>query len=191
MPWYHHTTIYQIYPRSFYDSNGDGIGDIQGIIQKLDHVKQMGYETIWCSPFFKSPQQDFGYDVADYCDIAPEYGTLQDAQQLIDEVHKRGMRIVFDMVMNHTSIEHPWFKADCKANDKNAATDRYIWADKPNNWKSMTGGSGWQYSPERKQYFWASFLPFQPDLNYRNPDEIAFRRLPLRLEWMRWESRTR
>jgi alpha-glucosidase len=170
MPWYHHTTIYQIYPRSFYDSNGDGIGDIQGIIQKLDHVKQMGYETIWCSPFFKSPQQDFGYDVADYCDIAPEYGTLQDAQQLIDEVHKRGMRIVFDMVMNHTSIEHPWFKADCKATDKNAATDRYIWADKPNNWKSMTGGSGWHYSPERKQYFWASFLPFQPDLNYRNPE---------------------
>lgn len=130
----------------------------------------MGYETIWCSPFFKSPQQDFGYDVADYCDIAPEYGTLQDAQQLIDEVHKRGMRIVFDMVMNHTSIKHPWFIADSKSTTKNAATDRYIWADKPNNWKSMTGGSGWHYSPERKQYFWASFLPFQPDLNYRNPD---------------------
>lgn len=169
MPWYHHTTIYQIYPRSFYDSNGDGVGDIQGIIQKLDHVKEMGYETIWCSPFFKSPQQDFGYDISDYCDIAPEYGTMADAQQLIDEVHKRGMKIVFDMVMNHTSVEHPWFKKDVtKGKDGNA--DFYIWADKPNNWKSMTGGSGWQYSKERGQYFWASFLPFQPDLNYRNPE---------------------
>lgn len=168
-PWYHHTSIYQIYPRSFYDSNGDGIGDMQGIIQKLDHVKDMGYETIWCSPFFKSPQQDFGYDVSDYCDIAPEYGTMADAQQLIDEVHKRGMKIVFDMVMNHTSIEHPWFKRDV-SKGKGGGADFYIWADKPNNWKSMTGGSGWHYSEERKQYFWASFLPFQPDLNYRNPE---------------------
>ena len=166
-PWYHHTSIYQIYPRSFYDSNGDGIGDIQGIIQKLDYIKSIGYQTIWCSPFFKSPQQDFGYDVADYCDIAPEYGTLNDAQQLIDEVHKRGMKIVFDMVMNHTSVEHPWFKKDVR---KENTADYYIWADKPNNWKSMTGGSGWHYSPERKQYYWASFLPFQPDLNYRNPE---------------------
>ncbi len=167
MPWYHHTSIYQIYPRSFYDSNGDGIGDIQGIIQKLDYIKSIGYESIWCSPFFKSPQQDFGYDVSDYCDIAPEYGTLADAQQLIDETHRRGMKIVFDMVMNHTSVEHPWFKKDAaKQND----ADYYIWRDKPNNWKSMTGGSGWQYSPERKQYYWASFLPFQPDLNYRNPE---------------------
>src|ERR1043165_564301 len=105
MPWYHHTTVYQIYPRSFNDSNGDGIGDIQGIIHKLDYIKSVGYETIWCSPFFKSPQQDFGYDISDYCDIAPEYGTMADAQQLIDEVHKRGMKIVFDMVMNHTSAE--------------------------------------------------------------------------------------
>jgi len=168
MPWYHHTTIYQIYPRSFYDNNGDGIGDIQGIIQKLDYIKATGYETIWCSPFFKSPQQDFGYDVSDYCDIAPEYGTLADAQQLIDEVHKRGMKIVFDMVMNHTSVEHPWFQSEIR-NPKSEIT-KYIWADKPNNWKSMTGGSGWHYSPERKQYYWASFLPFQPDLNYRNPE---------------------
>ena len=169
MPWYHHTSIYQIYPRSFYDSNGDGIGDIQGIIQKLDYIKATGYQTIWCSPFFKSPQQDFGYDVADYCDIAPEYGTLADAQQLINEVHNRGMKIVFDMVMNHTSVEHEWFKADIRhQTTDDRQKDFYIWADKPNNWKSMTGGSGWQYSAERKQYYWASFLPFQPDLNYRN-----------------------
>lgn len=168
-PWYHHTTIYQIYPRSFYDSNGDGIGDIQGIIQKLDHVQQLGYETIWCSPFFKSPQADFGYDISDYQSIAPEYGTMTDAQQLIEEVHKRGMKIVFDMVMNHTSIEHPWFKEDVRRGKGDSAADYYIWRDKPTNWKSMTGGSGWQYNTERKQYFYASFLPFQPDLNYRNP----------------------
>jgi oligo-1,6-glucosidase/alpha-glucosidase len=168
-PWYHHTTIYQIYPRSYYDSNGDGIGDIQGIIQKLDHVKDMGYQTIWCSPFFKSPQKDFGYDISDYQAIAPEYGTMQDAEQLIAEVHKRGMRIVFDMVMNHTSIEHPWFKADVERGKADSTKDYYIWRDKPTNWKSMTGGSGWQYNAQRKQYFYASFLPFQPDLNYRNP----------------------
>jgi oligo-1,6-glucosidase/alpha-glucosidase len=166
-PWYHHTTVYQIYPRSFFDSNADGIGDIPGIIQKLDYIRSLGYESIWCSPFFKSPQQDFGYDVADYTDIAPEYGTLADVQQLIDEVHQRGMKIVFDMVMNHTSVQHPWFKKDVL---KKNNSDYYIWTDKPNNWKSMTGGSGWHYSEERKQYYWASFLPFQPDLNYRNPE---------------------
>lgn len=168
-PWYHHTTIYQIYPRSFYDSNGDGVGDIQGIIQKLDYVQQMGYETIWCSPFFKSPQADFGYDIADYQSIAPEYGTMDDAQQLIEEVHKRGMKIVFDMVMNHTSMEHPWFKTDVARGKSDSTADFYIWRDKPNNWHSLTGGSGWQYNADRKQYFYASFLPFQPDLNYHNP----------------------
>ncbi len=171
MPWYHHTTIYQIYPRSFYDSNGDGIGDIQGIIQKLDYIKSIGYETIWCSPFFKSPQLDFGYDISDYCDIAPEYGTLADAQQLIDEAHKRGMKIVFDMVMNHTSNEHPWFKEDLlrKPEERNQTTDNYIWKDKQNAWKSTLKKKGWHYSPERNQFYWASFLSFQPDLNYRNP----------------------
>lgn len=163
--WYHHTTIYQIYPRSFYDSDGDGIGDIQGIIQKLDYIQQLGFETIWCSPFFQSPQQDFGYDICDYQKIAPEYGTMNDALQLIEEVHQRKMKIVFDMVMNHTSIEHEWFKRDEeRLNDG----DFYLWRTQPNNWKSMTGGSGWHYSEKRKEYYWASFLPFQPDLNYRN-----------------------
>lgn len=164
--WYHSTTIYQIYPRSFYDSNGDGIGDIQGIIQKLDYIHHLGFETIWCSPFFQSPQQDFGYDISDYQKIAPEYGSMDDVLQLIEEVHQRKMKIVFDMVMNHTSIEHEWFKRDEeRLNDG----DFYLWRNQPNNWKSMTGGSGWHYSEKRKQYFWASFLPFQPDLNYRNP----------------------
>jgi glycosidase len=169
LPWYHKTTIYQIYPRSFYDSNGDGIGDLQGILQKLDYIKVLGFETIWTSPFFASPQMDSGYDVSDYTDIAPEYGTLDDALQLIEEVHKRGMRIVFDMVMNHTSIEHPWFK-ESRSSRENPKADWYIWRDKPNNWQSITGGSGWHYASERGQYYWASFLPFQPDLNYRNPE---------------------
>lgn len=169
LPWYHRTTIYQIYPRSFYDSNNDGIGDIPGIIQKLDYLQNLGFETIWISPFFKSPQQDFGYDISDYYNIAPEYGTLADVEQLISETHKRNMCIVFDMVMNHTSVEHDWFKESCSSKTSPKA-DWYIWRDKPNNWNSMTGGSGWQYHPQRKQYYWASFLPFQPDLNYHNPE---------------------
>jgi oligo-1,6-glucosidase/alpha-glucosidase len=168
-PWYHKTTIYQIYPRSFYDSNGDGIGDLRGLLQKLDYIKELGFETIWISPFFSSPQADFGYDISDYTDIAPEYGTRRDAFELIDEVHKRGMRIVFDMVMNHSSAEHPWFK-ESRASRNNPKADWYIWRDKPNNWQSMTGGSGWHYAKERGQYYWSSFLPFQPDLNYRNPE---------------------
>lgn len=182
LPWYHKTTIYQIYPRSFYDSNDDGIGDIQGIIRKLDHIHEMGFETIWISPFFASPQADFGYDISNYTGIAPEYGTMDDALQLIGETHRRGMKIVFDMVMNHTSDQHPWFKESRSSRD-NPKADWYIWRDptplrlprrdeggKPNNWNSITGGSGWHYAPERGQYFWSSFLPFQPDLNYRNPE---------------------
>ncbi len=168
-PWYHKTTIYQIYPRSFFDSNSDGIGDLKGIIQKLDYIHELGFETLWISPFFSSPQADTGYDISSYTDIAPEYGTMDDTLQLIEEVHKRGMKIVFDMVMNHTSIEHPWFK-ESRMSQNNSNSAWYIWQDKPNNWQSITGGNGWHYSPERKQYFWSSFLPFQPDLNYRNPE---------------------
>ena len=182
IPWYHKTTIYQIYPRSFYDSNGDGIGDLQGILQKLDTLHELGFETLWISPFFTSPQADFGYDISNYTDIAPEYGTMSDALQLIAETHKRGMRVIFDLVMNHTSEEHPWFRESRSSRD-NPKADWYIWKDPlpspfrrgvrgevPNNWLSVTGGSGWHYAPERRQYFWSSFLPFQPDLNYRNPE---------------------
>lgn len=168
LPWYHKTTIYQIYPRSFYDSNDDGIGDLSGILQKLDYIQSLGFETIWISPFFASPQADFGYDISNYTDVAPEYGTLQDALALIEAIHQRRMRIVFDMVMNHTSIEHPWFQ-ESKSSRDNPRADWYIWRDQPNNWLSVTGGSGWHYAKERNQYFWATFLPFQPDLNYRNP----------------------
>jgi oligo-1,6-glucosidase/alpha-glucosidase len=168
-PWFHRTTIYEIYPRSFSDSDGDGIGDIPGIIDKLDYIRDLGYETIWCSPFFKSPQADFGYDISDYRDIAPEYGTLDDALKLIEEAHHRGMRLIFDMVMNHTSDQHPWFLESRSSRD-NPRADWYIWRDRPNNWQSATRSRGWYYVPERRQYYWASFLPFQPDLNYRNPD---------------------
>ncbi|MFN8382775.1 MAG: alpha-glucosidase [Anaerolineales bacterium] len=168
-PWYHKTSIYQIYPRSFFDSNNDGIGDLKGIIQKLDYIHELGFETIWISPFFSSPQADTGYDISSYTDIAPEYGSMDDALQLIEETHERGMKVAFDMVMNHTSSEHPWFKESRSSRD-NPKADWYIWRDKPNNWQSMTGGNGWHYSAERGQYFWSSFLPFQPDLNYRNPE---------------------
>ena len=169
LPWYHKTTIYQIYPRSFMDSNGDGIGDLQGIIQRLDYLRDVGFETIWVSPFFASPQQDFGYDVSDYLSIAPEFGNMDDALQLIEETHRRGMRIVFDLVLDHTSDQHPWF-LESRSSRGNPKADWYLWKDKPNNWHSMTGGSGWHYAEERGQFYWASFLPFQPDLNWRNPE---------------------
>lgn len=172
IPWYHKTAIYQIYPRSFCDSDGDGIGDLRGIISKLDYVKRLGCETLWVSPFFASPQRDFGYDVADYLAIAPEYGRLEDALALIAAVHDRGMKIVFDLVLNHTSDQHPWF-LESRSSQDNPRADWYIWHDRPNNWRSMTGGSGWHYAAERGQYYWASFLPFQPDLNYRNPQVKA------------------
>ena len=173
-PWWQTTTIYQIYPRSFADSNDDGIGDLPGIIAKLDYIRDLGFETIWISPFFRSPQQDFGYDVSDYCDVAPEYGTLADAEALIEAVHARGMRILLDLVLNHTSIEHPWFQESRSSRD-NPKRDWYIWRDgrgsgPPNNWKAIPGGSGWHYDKSTDQWYYASFLPFQPDLNWRNPE---------------------
>lgn len=176
-PWWKETTVYQIYPRSFKDSDGDGIGDLNGIISKLDYVKELGFESVWISPFFKSPQGDFGYDVADYHSIAPEYGDMATCDLLIKEVHKRDMKIIFDLVMNHTSNQHEWFQ-----NSKSSLTaekrDWYIWRDgkkpngkrPPNNWKSMIGGSGWHYDETTSQWYWATFLPFQPDLNYHNPE---------------------
>jgi oligo-1,6-glucosidase/alpha-glucosidase len=174
--WWQKTTIYQIYPRSYKDSNNDGIGDIQGIISKLDYIQEVGFETIWISPFFSSPQQDWGYDVSDYLGIAPEYGTLSDVEELIQEVHLRGMRILFDLVLNHTSDQHPWFQ-ESRSSINNPKRDWYIWRDgrgkkPPNNWKSIIGGSGWNYDPHTDQWYYTSFLPFQPDLNYRNPTVV-------------------
>lgn len=179
--WWHSTTIYQIYPRSFADSDGDGIGDLRGIIERLDHLVYLGVGTIWLSPFFVSPQRDFGYDVSDYCDVAPEYGTLADAEELIETAHRLGLRVMFDLVLNHTSDEHPWF-VESRSSRDNPRADWYLWRDSgkrrnlrgqrvPNNWRSIAEvTSGWHYAPERDQWYFASFLPFQPDLNWNNPD---------------------
>lgn len=174
--WWQTTTIYQIYPRSFKDSNKDGIGDIRGIISKLDYIQDLGFETIWLSPFFSSPQQDWGYDVSDYLNTAPEYGTLTDVEDLIYEIHRRDMHVLFDLVLNHTSEQHPWFQ-ESRSSISNPKRDWYIWQDgrgkkPPNNWKSITGGSGWNYDQITKQWYYASFLPFQPDLNYRNLEVV-------------------
>jgi glycosidase len=176
-PWWHSATIYQVYPRSFSDSDGDGIGDLQGIVGRLDHLVDLGVDTLWVSPFFSSPQEDFGYDVSDYCDVAPEYGRLEDAERLIDEAHQRGLRVMFDLVLNHTSHLHPWFLESRSSRD-NPKADWYLWRDgrrgranrRPNNWRSVAEiTSAWQWCDERQQWFLASFLPCQPDLNWRNP----------------------
>ena len=176
-PWWKKTVVYQIYPRSFKDSNKDGIGDIPGIISKLDYLKTLGVETIWISPFYASPQVDFGYDISNYLEINPEYGTMATASELIQEVHSRDMKIIFDMVLNHTSDQHPWF-LESRSSRENPKRDWYIWRDgakpggkkPPNNWKSMIGGSGWHYDENTDQWYWTQFLPSQPDLNYRNPE---------------------
>lgn len=175
--WWKSTTVYQIYPRSYYDTDGDGIGDLNGIIQKLDYIKGLGFETIWISPFFTSPQRDFGYDISNYKGIASEYGDMETCLKLIDEIHARDMKVIFDLVMNHTSDQHDWFKESSASND-NLKADWYVWKHgkgkhglkPPNNWKATIGGSGWHYHKERKQFYWASFLDFQPDLNYSNPE---------------------
>ncbi len=188
--WWKSTTVYQVYPRSFYDTDGDGLGDLNGIIQKLDYVKSFGFETIWISPFFKSPQRDFGYDISDYRSIASEYGDMETCLKLIDEVHARDMKIVFDLVMNHTSDEHDWFKESASSKD-NAKADWYVWKDgkgkderkPPNNWKATIGGSGWHWHDGRKQFYWASFLEFQPDLNYSNP-EVKNAMLDVARHWL-------
>lgn len=176
VPWWKRAVIYQIYPRSFCDSNGDGIGDLPGIISKLDFIRDMGYTAIWFSPFYKSPQVDHGYDISDYRDIAPEYGTMADCERLIKEMHDRDLKVVFDMVLNHTSDQHPWF-VESRSSRDNPKRDWYIWREgrkphgkkAPNNWISNTIGSAWQYDPSTDMYYYAMFAKMQPDLNYRNP----------------------
>lgn len=177
LEWWKKTTVYHIYLRSFFDANGDGIGDIPGVIEKLDYLEDLGYETIWVSPFTQSPHRDFGYDISDYLSVSPQYGDMALVEELLQEVHRRGMKLVFDLVLNHTSDEHPWFKESASSRD-NPKADWYIWRDgkgkngmtPPNNWRAMAGNKAWTYSPERKQFYYTAFLPFQPDLNYHNPD---------------------
>lgn len=173
--WPEKAVIYQIYPRSFKDSNGDGIGDIQGIIQKLDYLVDLGIDAIWISPMYTSPMKDFGYDVSDYCNIEPMFGTLRDFDELIKKAHKRGIKIIMDFIPSHTSSHHPWF-LESKSSKDNPKRDWYIWKDPkedgtvPNNWLSVFGGSRWQYDEHTKQYYLHTFLVDQPDLNWRNQE---------------------
>ncbi len=164
--------IYQIYPRSFKDTNGDGIGDLQGIISKLDHIQDLGANAIWLCPCFRSPNEDNGYDVSDYKDIMEEFGTMDDMDQLIGEMHRRGMKLILDLVPNHTSTEHFWFQESRKGRD-NPYSDYYYWFDeKPNDWRSAFGGSAWEFDGMRGQYYLHTFAVGQADLNWDNPAVI-------------------
>ena len=165
--WWKSKVVYQIYPKSFKDSNGDGIGDIGGIIEELDYLKDLGVDVIWLTPIYKSPQNDNGYDIADYYNIEPMFGTLEDFKKLLDETHKRGMKLIMDMVVNHTSTEHKWFKEALKGKD-NPYHDYYIWRDKPNNWASKFGGNAWKYVESLDEYYLHLFDVTQADLNWEN-----------------------
>ncbi|WP_175638395.1 glycoside hydrolase family 13 protein [Metabacillus schmidteae] len=172
--WWKEAVAYQVYPRSFNDSNGDGIGDLQGMIQKLDYIKSLGIDVIWICPMYKSPNDDNGYDISDYQDIMDDFGTMQDFDQLLEEVHKRDMKLIIDLVINHTSDEHPWFIESSSSKDS-PKRDWYIWRDgkgnkEPNNWESIFSGSAWKYDEKTKQYFMHIFSARQPDLNWENPD---------------------
>lgn len=165
--WIKRSVVYQIYPRSFMDSNGDGIGDLNGITSKLSYVKDLGADIIWLNPIYPSPNDDMGYDIMDYRDIMPEFGTLKDFELLLSKAHDLGLKIMLDLVVNHTSDEHQWFKASVKREGK--YEDFYIWRDKPNNWGASFQGSAWEYVPERGQYYLHTFSKKQPDLNWNNP----------------------
>lgn len=174
-PWWQKAVIYQIYPRSFQDSNGDGIGDLKGIIHRLDYLSDtLGVDAIWLSPFYVSPMADFGYDVADYTDIDPIFGSMQDFDELLKRAHSLGLKVIIDFVPNHTSNQHPWF-LESRSSRENPKRDWYIWADPkpdgspPNNWLSVFGGSAWEWDQTTGQFYLHSFLKEQPDLNWRNP----------------------
>jgi alpha-glucosidase len=176
--WWQTGIVYQIYPRSFADSNGDGVGDLPGIAGKLDYLQELGVGAIWISPIFASPMADFGYDVSGYCDIHPLFGTLADFDRLLAEAHKRGLRVILDFVPNHTSDQHPWFQ-ESKSSRDNPKRDWYIWRDAkpdggpPNNWLSNFGGIGWTWDGATGQYYYHAFLAEQPDLNWRHPQVQA------------------
>lgn len=173
--WYKEMAVYQVWPRSFCDGNGDGIGDLQGVLSKLDYIKSLGVDAIWFSPLYVSPQKDYGYDIADYRNIAPEYGTMDDFKAVLDGAHERGLRVIMDLVVNHTSDQHPWF-LESKKSKNNPYSDYYIWRKgrlnnklPPNDWKSTFAEPGWQYMPERDEYYLHLFAKEQPDLNMDNP----------------------
>ncbi|MGJ8627990.1 MAG: alpha-amylase family glycosyl hydrolase [Sulfitobacter sp.] len=172
--WWRGAVIYQIYPRSFQDSNGDGIGDLKGIIQRLPYIASLGVDAIWISPFFTSPMKDFGYDVSNYCDIDPMFGTLADFDAMVATAHDLGIKVMIDLVLSHSSDQHPWF-IESRQNRDNDKADWYVWADPkpdgtaPNNWLSIFGGPAWHWDPRREQYYLHNFLSSQPDLNLHTP----------------------
>ncbi len=169
LKWWQTAVFYQIYPRSFADGNDDGIGDFKGATEKLDYLASLGVDAIWLSPHFPSPNWDCGYDISDYCGVAPEYGTLEDFKTFLHESHKRNIRVILDLVLNHTSDEHPWF-VESRSSRDNPKADWYVWVDSPpNNWQSCFDGDAWTYSPERNQYYYHYFMKQQPDLNWHNP----------------------
>ena len=170
LKWWQTAVFYQIYPRSFADGNGDGIGDFKGIIEKLDYLTDLGVDAIWLSPHFPSPNWDCGYDISDYTNVAAEYGALEDFKTFLREAHTRNIRVILDLVLNHTSDEHPWF-LESKSSRDNPKSDWYIWVDSPpNNWQSCFDGEAWTYVPERGQYYYHYFMRQQPDLNWHNPE---------------------
>jgi oligo-1,6-glucosidase len=166
--WWKKSVVYQIYPRSFMDGNGDGIGDLQGILEKLDYLKELGIDVIWLSPVYDSPNDDNGYDIRNYQAIMNEFGTMDDFDQLLEEIHKRNMKLIMDLVVNHTSDEHQWFEESKKSKD-NPYRDYYIWREKPNNWGSVFSGSAWEYDEKTNEYYLHLFSKKQPDLNWENP----------------------
>lgn len=173
--WWQRATFYQIYPRSFADGNGDGIGDFAGMIAKLDYLQALGVDALWLSPHFPSPNADMGYDVSDYTGVAPEYGTRDDFKRFLDGAHARGMRVLLDLVLNHTSEQHPWF-IESRRSRNSPKRDWYVWRDPapdggpPNNWNSAFGGSAWEFDPATGQYYYHFFFKQQPDLNWHNPE---------------------
>jgi alpha-glucosidase len=174
LKWWQKAVFYQIYPQSFADGNGDGIGDLPGVIEKLDYLQDLGIDAIWMSPHYPSPMVDCGYDISNYTEVAPEYGTIDDFQRFLDGAHRRGIRVILDLVLNHTSDQHTWF-IESRSSRDNPRNDWYIWRDPvdggpPNNWLSTFGGPAWEYEPKRGQYFYHFFFKEQPDLNWRNPE---------------------
>lgn len=172
MNWWQRGIIYEVYPRSFQDTDGDGVGDLKGVLQRLDYLVSLGVDAIWISPIYPSPMADFGYDVADYCAIDPLFGSMADFDELLAEVHRRGLKLILDFVPNHTSDQHPWF-VESRSSRDNPKRDWYLWRDEPNNWLSNFGGSAWEFDPTTQQYYCHSFLKQQPDLNWRHPEVRA------------------
>ena len=172
--WWRHGIFYQVYPRSFSDSDGNGVGDLRGIIARVPYLKSLGIDAVWLSPIFPSPMADFGYDISDYTGIDPLFGTMEDFDALVRAAHENGLKLILDLVPNHTSDQHPWF-AEARSARDNPKRDWYIWRDPapdggvPNNWLSEFGGSAWQYDEATGQYYYHAFLAAQPDLNWRNP----------------------